>query len=94
MTGELTYPIPEQTPPAALLAATIENEGDRRLEDSTFEVWKASFNARTLVLAQGLKTLHRRDLPWNQYITRICVITQRTLFEQAENHYICIDVGM
>jgi len=60
-TGELAYPTPEQTPPAALLAATIENEGDRRLEDSTFEVWKA----RTLVLAQGLKALHRRDLPWN-----------------------------
>jgi Reverse transcriptase (RNA-dependent DNA polymerase)/GAG-pre-integrase domain len=111
-TGELAYPTPEQTPPAALLAATIENEGDldHRPEDSTFEVWKASFNAGTLVQItgaqnhkvidrariqrllrkpQGLKALHRRDLPPEPVYHRdLANHPLGTLFEQAEKDHL------
>ena len=109
-TGELAYPTPVHTPPAALLATTIENDGDHRPEDSTFEVWKASFNAGTLAQItgaqdhkvidrariqrllrqpQGLKALHRRDLPPEPVYHRdLANHPLGTLFEQAEKDHL------
>ena len=86
------YPTPPQSPPAALLAATIrgpENNGPIEAFPSEAhsprqEVWKAAFNAgrmsqhvgslhgktldrsqiqRLLRSPQGMKAIHRRDLP-------------------------------
>ena len=107
---ELAYPTPEHTPPAALLATTIENEGDHRPEDSTFDVWKASFNAGSLVQItgaqdhkvidrakiqrllrkpQGLKALHRRDLPPEPVYHRdLANHPLGALFEQAEKDHL------
>jgi hypothetical protein len=108
---ELAYPTPESTPPASLLASSIENDDPTDLkDDQIFEAWKAAFTAGALVQhagtldskpidrariqrilrkPNGLKDLHRHDLPPEpEHHHQLEGHPLGTLFEQAEKDHL------